>query len=408
MGRKQDQEQTRILSRALAGELDPAELATAHSLLGEGEQGAQLLELLTTLVNQAHLRAEDLALLPPPVLAAVLYTLMLKDRLDTLVSLRDTPGPKGVQKAAGQILHQAATRGIKIPERSTRALIQKVEEPPAAWASYVGLDGERSLDLYLPGSDATLHSFILSEDQGIRDFFQSDVSRGAYTRMLEEAREQGKAPPLGIPFPHALYLLEEALATSTRAHRAVDLSLFALVRNLAQTYPPRAHFPTEILDLPPLTGSEPSRELIALLTLPPVLLGWRMKPSHLEPMFVGLEAIRSAVVIVSPEIKKERLDDVIRSGVRSFFSVERRRHFRRRLEELALLLPPEAAFVLPALGGSVAALAQEDIDILDVPFATGFVQLQFFDQVRRLMPEKETPAAPQDPPEPPPLIIPGR
>ena len=402
--RKKDKS-SRVVSRLLANTFSGEELSARHrKILAEHgmrvdstlEERLQRIHLLLNGPDDVpvHALAEVLGQVPAPVVEAVASVLCRRKHIAVLMELRPLLPDKGAQKSLGRAIHQLSCRGIATGEtraprlavdgRSKARMIPR--ESPQAWLSSPDLAENPWVGLFAPFPDgASIFLASLSETQGIVDPAIDETHARGILREIKAGAAAREYPLFLIPPPHALFLIESAMAAAREAGHLVPSVVDQFLERVKTTWNMKAEQarPKGWETMTPQVGA-PDEDFDWLM-LSPLVVDWTMDPALLDTAIHDMMKVVHSPLILTEKMRIRRLDAINEKTAKAFFVPKVRRRFARRLEEYALYLDAEgeenharAAF------RSALALSQTDLPVSSIPFATGFVQLQMVQRVTEL------------------------
>jgi hypothetical protein len=266
--------------------------------------------------------------------------------LRALEVLQEVPAAKPLRRAVKTALYRLGRHGLH-PEREqgeapSRVLVPRPADRQAeAWAGWPEGSGDRGLIVVVPESGAAylLAMAVVNPAVGFRDLQVSGTTRKGIRALVAELTGHESTGLRAIPLRHAVFLLNEC----AQAHQAQNQPLpqeYDLVRRhvapWVTTPPSRAH----IYDL--LNREELAADPIllraseSLLDLPP-LSSWQLPEEAILPLVEKVQGLGESRLVLSRASQFERVDQLMREGAGEIFTPALRQHYRRLLEEAALL-----------------------------------------------------------------------
>jgi hypothetical protein len=306
--------------------------------------------------------------------AHALGTLAVPNAAEVLEAAEARAATKDVRTAARRALYRLRQAGV---EHRPRAL-----PPPAprvtldeAWASAIDGTGSRGLWLTLGGpyGECTLVAAMLSDETGLIDFSAGTLAKKRVEDRLRALRAESPLPWVAVPANWAWALLVEAADRTRQAGRPVPPELARWTERLgapvAGPAPIHARLPAGAAEDPALL--ERSASLLAL----PELAGWFLDPASVSSEGLEWLEARESRLVVSEQIKAERLAALVDRIIETRFDGPARRTWQRRLEEQAYVLlalgqAPHATIALAVargLGGAEEAVRR-------IPFVRALVE----------------------------------
>ena len=358
-GEPADEALDAALATIPAGELEAALRWLAK------ERGADAVPILrrclTGRPEQAVAAAQALGTLPVPAAA------------DALEAAEAGPAPKSVRTAARRALYRLRQAGVvrisaAPPPAAPRVTLGE------AWASAVDGTGGRGLWLTLAGpyGERTLLAAVLSDEAGLVDFSAGALAKRRVEERLRAMQAESPLPWVAVPAEWAWAMLAGA-ATRTRERGGVVPA--ELARWIERLGVPAAA-PAPIHAAIPAAAADPGAldRSAALLALPE-LAGWFLDPASVTSEAVEWLQARESRLVVSEQIKAERLAALVDRVIDDRFDDPTRDRWQARLEE--------QAYVLLALGrasdaGTAVAVARalgdREVPLRRIPFFRALVE----------------------------------
>jgi hypothetical protein len=279
--------------------------------------------------------------------AQALGTLPLSEAAEALEATETRAASKAVRTAARRALYRLRQAGVD--RRAPSAL------PPAtprigfgeAWMSAVDGTGGRGLWLTLVGpyGERTLLAAMISDETGLLDFSAGAIAKKRVDERFRALRAESPLPWVSVPPSWAWVILVAAADRARATGGAVPAELERWIERLgapaAETAPIHARLPATAIQDPALL--ERSGALLAL----PELNGWFLDPSSVSSESLEWLQARESRLVVSDQIKAERLAALVDRIIETRFDAPTRRLWQGRLEE--------QAYVLLALGRETEA-----------------------------------------------------
>jgi hypothetical protein len=343
-----------------AGELEAALRWLAR------QHGAAALPILrrclTGRPERAIAAAQALGALPLPEAAAALET------------AETGAATKAVRTAARRALYRLRQAGVD----------RRVPAPPPvtpriglgeAWVSAVDGTGGRGLWLTLAGpyGERTLLAAMLSDKMGLVDFSSGAIPKKRVEERLRALRAESPLPWVAVPANWAWMTLVAAADRARATGAAVPVELDRWIERLgtpvAEPAPIHARLPAMAAEDPTLL--ERSASLLAL----PELAGWFLDPDSVSSESVEWLQARESRLVVSEQIKAERLTALVDRIIETRFDAPARRLWQGRLEEQAYVLLALGRATEAAIAVAVArALANGEDTLRRIPFLRALVE----------------------------------
>ncbi len=309
--------------------------------------------------------------------AAALATLPTPEAAATLAAAEATAGTKATRTAFRRALYRLRQAGVTPPPPSP-------PQPPTsrwaldqAWASAIDGTGSRGVWLVLdtPLGERTLLSAILNDGAGVLDFTSRSVGKKRLDDHLRRLRAESPLPVVALPPSWALHLLVEASGPHVQTGTPLPGDLSRWLVTLPLPEPPASPPIHARLDREAVLADPALRERSAELLTLPELSGWFLEPSTLHAEALELLQARESRLVVSDQIRAERMVALVDRVIDAHFDPEAQRRWQRRLEETAWVLvetgrPTEARLAAAA----ALALAEPERPARHIPFARALVE----------------------------------
>ena len=337
--------------------------------------------------------------LKPLIQRSVPFTLAFVDALGSTQSpvavkvlqiLQEIPAEKPMRRALKAALYRLERQGLVKKEEETesepRVLIPRPADRQAeAWASWPESQGERGMVLKLPdagrgyvmaiavvNSESVFHEFeaIQTTRKGVRALFDK-MTGGVQGRLIE------------IPLEHFRFLIEEVAEIYQRQSHALPSGYEPIHKYLASW--------VEVVSSPHVYNLLDEKEIVedpillrtsdSLLEVQPFVT-WRLPEGLIQSFVEKIKELSQTRLVISQSAQMERTAQIHREAAAEIFTPELRQHYRRLLEETALLLhltdrPQEAKRAL-----AVAIDLENEIGILtEDNFILGLVKRSIASEV---------------------------
>ena len=348
----------------------------------EGERFIQFVESLEPLIQ----RSVPLTLAFVEALGSTSSPVAVK----VLQILQKIPAEKTVRRALKTALYRLERQGLVKEEEETepepRVLIPRPADRQAeAWASWPESRGERGMVLKLPdagrgyvmaiavvNSEGVFHEFeaIQTTRKGVRALFEK-MTGGVEGRLIE------------IPVEHFRFLMEEVAEIYQRQNQSLPSGYEPIHKYLASQ--------EEVVSRPHVYNLLDEKEIVAdpmllrtsdsLLEVQPFVT-WRLPEGLIQSFVDKIKELSESRLVISQSAQMERTAQIHREAAAEIFTSEVRQHYRRLLEETALLLyltdrPQEAKRAL-----AVAIDLENEIGFLtEDNFILGLVKRSIASQV---------------------------
>jgi len=254
-------------------------------------------------------------------------------------ALAEAHPAKEARRAFKRALYLLEQKGVKLAPRPAESVLKAPQAaPPPAYVSLPDPAGHQMVIAAVPaptGYDACLCSV---SPEGVEHFILVNVPRKGLRALARRVEEDSGLPVAETAHAHARLLLEEARDISAARGRSLPAE-FAPFMYALEAVTPRA-------GQPPVYGQLDEAEVAAdaaLIERAPTLLEgigmlWTLPPEDVQPYVAQLEEAEGSGLVLSREQRQERLLLILDRAARELFDDERRRAWRRRLEESAFVL----------------------------------------------------------------------
>jgi hypothetical protein len=306
--------------------------------------------------------------------AHALGTLPLPDAAEALEAAEARAATKAVRTAARRALYRLRQAGVARPPPAAA--------PPSprtalgdAWASAVDGTGSRGLWLTLAGpyGERTLLAAVLSDERGLLDFSAGAMPKKRIEEQLRVVQAESPLPWVPVPARWAWATLVAAAELARTAGDPFPAELSHSIERLGAPTPE----PAPVYARLPAAAAEDAGSLersAALLALPE-LTGWFLDPAGVSSEALEWLQARESRLVVSEQIKAERLASLVDRIVETHFDGPARRRWQARLEDQAYVLlalgrTPEAQSAVAV----ARALADPADSLRRIPFLRALVE----------------------------------
>ncbi len=333
----------RPATRYLAG-LSPARQEKLTALLNRVLQalneGADTETIVQILADQPFLQPEDeLAMLE--VLARLSHPLIPEILQVHFGGTAD----KTCQKALKKAFHLLKTQGVAIPPDLVKTDEPGVFKPMAVsgqikgYASRIEGNGSRLVVLQLPrqGQSFNLFLALCSDVEGLKDTYAVLLSNKEAKKYLAGTKEDIPGELVEMPPAHVFTILEESYQANP--DQSPDtVTTYLRVRPVLANLLDQESAP-DIHDLlPPLEAREPYLQQSKNLSLEEDFFSWHFRPEELGPWLQKIQDIEKSPLVLTPDQKVARIENVVAEASNELFPPEKRRLLSRRLLEMAYYL----------------------------------------------------------------------
>jgi hypothetical protein len=304
----------------------------------EGESFTKFVESLEPLIQRSVpftlAFVEALGSTPSPVVVKVLQ------------SLQKIQAEKPVRRALKTALYRLERQGLvkkeEEAESEPRVLIPRPADRQAeAWASWPESRGERGMVLKLPdaGRGYVMAIAVVNSESIFHEFEAIQTTRKGVRALLDKMTEGVEGRLIEIPVEHFRFLMEEVAEIYQRQNHALPSGYEPIHKYLASRVEvvTRPHVynlldENEIVEDPMLLRTSAS-----LLEVQPFVT-WRLPEGLIQSFVEKIKELSESRLVLSQSAQMERTAQIHREAAAEIFTPELRQHYRRLLEETALLL----------------------------------------------------------------------
>lgn len=303
-----------------------------------GEKFSQFVEGLKPLIQRSVpftlAFVEALGSTPSPVAVKVLQT------------LEKIPAEKPVRRAIKTALYRLERQGLvkkeEEAESEPRVLIPRPADRQAeAWASWPESQGERGMVLKMPdaGRGYVMAIAVVNSEGVFHEFEAVQTTRKGVRALLDKMTGGVEGRLVEIPVVHFRLLLEEVAEIYRRQSQALPAGYEPIHKYLASQ--------VEVASRPHVYNLLDEKEIVAdrillrtsdsLLDVQPFVT-WRLPEGLVQSFVDKITELGESRLVISQSAQMEREAQIQREAAVEIFTPELRQHYRRLLEETALLL----------------------------------------------------------------------
>ena len=271
----------------------------------------------------------------------------LPDRLTGRILHRmfDTTRDKKVRKMVKRSLYRLKSKGIEVDEtfsdREPPILRPPRGEAGEGYASGIDFLGHRVLWLVLPhaGRGLTVIYGIVSDQQGIVDFSQGEMTRKEFKNFFKEVGEKSPFPMVAIEPSYAACLFAQAyelnLARSAAAPQGY-LQAKGEIEKIRKDYPLSLIY--SYLQAGDIAGDDRLLAKGGDLLKADLFSTWKIEEEDIRPYADEISEAEESKIVLNPAQKEMRFQGIYQKALSELFSGERKLLYQRRLEETAYVL----------------------------------------------------------------------
>lgn len=293
--------------------------------------------------------------LKPLIQRSVPFTLAFVDALGSTQSpvavkvlqiLQEIPAEKPMRRALKAALYRLERQGLVKKEEETesepRVLIPRPADRQAeAWASWPESQGERGMVLKLPdaGRGYVMAIAVVNSEGVFHEFEAIQTTRKGVRALLDKMTGGVQGRLIEIPLEHFRFLIEEVAGIYQRQSHALPSGYEPIHKYLASW--------VEVVSNPHVYNLLDEKEIVedpillrtsdSLLEVQPFVT-WRLSEGLTQSFVEKIKELSESRLVISQSVQMERTAQIHREAAAEIFTLELRQHYRRLLEETALLL----------------------------------------------------------------------
>jgi hypothetical protein len=266
--------------------------------------------------------------------------------VEVLRILQKIPAEKPVRRALKTALYRLERQGLIRKEEETelepRVLIPRPADRQAeAWASWPESQGERGMILKLPdaGRGYVMAIAVVNSEGVFHEFEAIQTTRKGVKALLDKMTGGVEGRLIEIPVEHFRFLIEEVAEIYQRQNQALPSGYEPIHKYLASW--------VEVVSSPHVYNLLDEKEIVAdpillrtsdsLLEVQPFVT-WRLSEGLIQSFVEQIKELSQSRLVISQSAQMERTAQIYREAAVEIFTSELRQHYRRLLEEAALLL----------------------------------------------------------------------
>jgi hypothetical protein len=262
-----------------------------------------------------------------------------------LLRLGDTLADKELRKEARRALVHLRSQGVTppaeaVPARAPVSPLQPRATLYRALASNADGAGSRAMALFAdrPLGGTYMFFALLNDVAGLKDFHVRDSTRKRLAAYEADMRESEDQTWIELPLDYARWLLQEAAGLNAESGTAVPLDY--------RQWQDVVGAPEQTFERP-LAYEEVSRFEIKMrpellehstqLFEEPEVVRWIIGYRDVQKYVAEVRRAIESPIVLTAETDEQRLERVLNTAIREFFTAPQRRGLQRRLEETAYL-----------------------------------------------------------------------
>jgi hypothetical protein len=252
---------------------------------------------------------------------------------------------KAFRKAIKRSLYRLKSKGISAGEGSVdrgRPILHPLQtDSPKGFGGGIDPLGQRLLLLAIPhpGRGWALLEGGVSDTKGLVSFSGGEVGRKGLKTFLKEVQKGDSPPMVEMEASYVAFLFVEAYrqtlqqgGTSPQAY----LGFKTEIENLKKEYGrPLIYSSLRVDEV--TEGDQFLRRAGELLKVD-LLAGWRIDEDLIRPYAEALQGAETSKIVLTQIQKEARFQEIYQKALSELFSGDRRKVYKRRLEEMAYVL----------------------------------------------------------------------
>ena len=314
-----------------------------------------------------------------------------------LQTIAQSVSDKWVLKIIKRSLYRIKQQGIsvksdKAEQKPLSVLQPRPREEAKGFISAIDAEGNQLVLLTVPRKPKGLYLLqgIANDCRGLIEFHRVETTKRGFREFYQSVNESDEFPIVEVDPGHCRFLLEEAAQMNAVGGQALPPAYVASTRDLQKLEQPEAapiyHAldETYIQEDPKLLQRSPE-----LFQIEP-FSSWILPRDEVQKYAELIEEAEETRLVLNPAQKETRLQEVYRKALAELFPEERRKRYKRRLEETAyvLLKNGQEDSARLALAASLD-LRSGVLDLSPNPFLLNLVIRSIYTLVTKDMEEKK-------------------
>ncbi len=317
-----------------------------------------------------------------------------------LLALSQSVSDKRVIKGIRRSLYRIEQKGISVEAVQAEKHERSVLRPPAedeshGFISAVDSEGSQIVILTVSRKPKGLYLLqgIVSDTRGLIEFNRVETTKRGFRDFYQSMRQPGQFAIVEADVSHCRFLLEQAARLTEGQGKSPPAAYFSSKRELDKIEPVDSPPVFVLLNEKEIQGDARLLKKSSELFQSEPFSSWFLPPEQVEKYAQLIEDAEESRLVLNPAQKEERLQETYRKALVEIFTDERRRLYRRRLEEMAYVLMKEGdeESARLALAASIdLRSARMALEIEPNPFLLNLVTRSIYVIVARDMEKKET------------------
>jgi hypothetical protein len=262
-----------------------------------------------------------------------------------LKTLAQSVSDKRILKIIKRSLYRIKQQGISVepdkPEHKLRSVLHpRPREEVRGFMSAVDAEGNQLVLLTVPRKLTGLYLLqgIVNDARGLVEFHRVETTKRGFREFYQSIRESGEFPVVDVDPGHCRFLLEQAAETNTATGQALPPGYVASTRDLEELKKP------EVAPIYHALDERSIEEDPKFLQRSPELFeidpfsSWILPQDEVQRYAELVQEAEESRLVLNPAQKETRLQEVYRKALAELFPEERRKRYKRRLEETAYVL----------------------------------------------------------------------
>jgi hypothetical protein len=257
----------------------------------------------------------------------------------------DVTQDKKVRKTIKRSLFRLKSKGIVVEEillDKERPVLRPFQaDPKEGFASGIDFLGNRLLWLVIPhpGRGLTVMNGVISDQKGIVDFSQDEMTRKGFRSFFEEVQEKSPFPFVKMEPSYVAFLFTQAY--QYHLDKKIDapqgyLHAKSEIDRIKKVYAKPLIY--SALQADEIAADDRILRKGGDLLKIDILSSWGIEEDHIRPYADELWEAEQSKIFLNQAQKEARFQGIYQKALTELFSGERKLLYQRRLEEMAYVL----------------------------------------------------------------------
>ncbi len=252
---------------------------------------------------------------------------------------------KRVRKAIKRSLYRIKSRGVMIEEAVSEkkdSILRPLKlEPPKGFGNGYDVSWNRFLILTLarPGRRSMVLHGLVNDQEGLIDFYGGELSKKELKNFFEEVKKASPIPMVEMEASYVGFLFTQAYQKTLKKGRTPPsdyLRLKSEIEKIKREYERPLIY--SYLEPEGIEGDERLLGRGGELLKTDLFASWGIGEEEIKPYADEVWEAEESRLILNPNQKEARLQDIYQRALSNLFPEEKRLLFQGRMEEMAYLL----------------------------------------------------------------------